>query len=84
MIRIIQKQRRNAIQYDYKFFYELLQLDITLFRHVWLTREDLDLKNKTGLELEELAMKMGHSISQQKKYIFMGGFENEEKEKDNK
>jgi integrase len=48
---------------------------LTMFRHVWLTREDLDLKNKTGTELEKLASQMGHSISQQRKYIFMDGLD---------
>lgn len=46
---------------------------LTTFRHVFLSRTDLDLKNKTGLELQKFADLMGHSVGQQKKYIFMHG-----------
>jgi integrase len=51
------------------------QFTLTMFRHIWLTRSDLDLCNKTGTELNELAERMGHSVSQQRKYIFMRGLE---------
>lgn len=44
---------------------------LNLFRHIYLSRPDLDLKNKTGLERKELADKMSHSLPVQQRYIFM-------------
>ena len=42
--------------------------NLTMLRHIYISREDLKLNQKTGLEKEILAAKMGHSIGMQSGY----------------
>lgn len=44
---------------------------ISNVRHAYISRSDLDLPNKTGLQQEEIATKMQHSTDMQRKYYFM-------------
>lgn len=38
---------------------------LTMFRHIYISRPDLDLRSKSGIEQQEIADKMCHSISSQ-------------------
>lgn len=46
---------------------------LTMFRHAWLSREDIGLCKTRESALANLARQMGHSTSQQKRYQFIGG-----------
>lgn len=41
---------------------------ITMFRHIYISREDLDIGNMTRKEKKEISDKMGHSLSTQDQY----------------
>ena len=43
---------------------------LTMFRHIYISRPDLDLNNKTLKEKQEIADQMGHSIETQSKYYW--------------
>lgn len=43
-------------------------ISLCMFRHSYISREDLKLEEKSGLEQDQIAKIMGHSISQQAKY----------------
>lgn len=43
---------------------------LTMLRHLYISRPDLDIQDKCGLERKEIAKKMGHSIEQQRKYLW--------------
>jgi integrase len=43
---------------------------LSMFRHIYLSRKDLNLKDKTLKEKKEIADKMGHSVSTQDKYYW--------------
>jgi hypothetical protein len=45
---------------------------LTLFRHIYLSRPDLDLGSKTLAERERLARMMGHSLGTQSRYYWKG------------
>tara|TARA_E500000178_G_C16998433_1_gene744410 strand:- start:297 stop:1325 length:1029 start_codon:yes stop_codon:yes gene_type:complete len=55
---------------------------LTAFRHIYITRRDLKLEEKSGLERDEVAKIMGHSIATQQNYLWHT-FE-KENEKQNK
>lgn len=60
---------------------------LTAFRHIYITRRDLKLEEKSGLERDEVAKIMGHSIATQQNYLwhtFEKEKDNEKKEKQNK
>jgi hypothetical protein len=44
--------------------------NMTMFRHIYLSRDDLDLSSKTRKERKKIASKMGHSLEQQDKYTW--------------
>ena len=44
---------------------------LTMLRHIFVSRPDLKLNEKTGLEQQKIASKMGHNVSTQKKYMWM-------------
>lgn len=44
---------------------------INMLRHIYISREDLDLTSKTGLERQLIATKMGHSVETQQKYLWL-------------
>lgn len=46
------------------------RLTLTMFRHSYISRRDLKLEEKSGLEQDEIAKIMGHSINQQRKYLW--------------
>ena len=46
---------------------------LTMFRHAWLSRDDIGLCKTRESALANLARQMGHSTSQQKRYQFLGG-----------
>lgn len=43
-------------------------ITLTMFRHVYITRSDLKLHEKSGLEQEKVAKTMGHGIDMQRGY----------------
>lgn len=43
---------------------------ISMLRHIYISRRDLKLEEKSGLEQEQIAQLMGHSIEQQRKYLW--------------
>lgn len=44
---------------------------INMFRHIYISRKDLKLNTKSGLEQNKIASKMGHSIETQHKYMWL-------------
>jgi integrase len=44
---------------------------LTTLRHIYISRRDLKLEEKTGLQQELVASKMGHSIGMQKNYMWL-------------
>ena len=44
------------------------KITLCMFRHSYISRPDLKLEEKSGLEQDEIAKVMGHSITQQAKY----------------
>ena len=46
------------------------RFSLTMFRHIYISRPDLALHLKTGLEQDELARLMGHSADIQRKYFW--------------
>lgn len=49
---------------------------LSTFRHIYISRRDLKMEEKSGIKQGELAHAMGHSISQQKKYSWHTWIEN--------
>lgn len=45
-------------------------ISLTTLRHIYISRRDLKLEDKSGLEQEIIAKQMGHSIEQQRKYLW--------------
>jgi hypothetical protein len=45
-------------------------MSLTTLRHVYISRRDLKLEEKSGAERKELANIMGHSLAQQQKYLW--------------
>ena len=43
---------------------------LTMLRHIYISRKDLDLANKSGLEQDEIARIMGHSVETQRRYYW--------------
>jgi integrase len=43
---------------------------LTMFRHIYISRDDLHLETLSGLQQDEIAKLMGHSIEQQRKYLW--------------
>lgn len=43
---------------------------LTMFRHIYISRRDLKLETKSGLQQDEIAKQMGHSIDRQKRYMW--------------
>ena len=45
-------------------------INLTTLRHIYISRRDLKLENKSGLERKEIAKIMGHSLEQQQRYLW--------------
>jgi hypothetical protein len=45
-------------------------ISLTTLRHVYITRRDLKLETKSGIERKRIADIMGHSLNQQQKYLW--------------
>ena len=45
-------------------------MTLTMLRHIYICRRDLMLEEKSGLEREQIAKVMGHSVAQQQKYLW--------------
>jgi hypothetical protein len=43
---------------------------LTMLRHIYITRRDLEIERMSGTEQEKIAKLMGHSIEQQRKYLW--------------
>jgi len=43
---------------------------LTMLRHIYITRRDLKLEEKSGTEREKIAKMMGHSVEQQGRYLW--------------
>ena len=46
-------------------------ISLCMFRHIYISRQDLQLATKSGLEQDKIAHKMGHSINQQARYRWL-------------
>lgn len=46
------------------------EFTLSMLRHIYITRRDLKLEEKSGLEQDEIARAMGHSISTQRRYMW--------------
>jgi hypothetical protein len=51
-------------------------ITLTSFRHIYISRRDLCLESKSGLEQQKVAKAMGHSIGMQKRYNYHTYLEN--------
>jgi len=49
---------------------------LSMLRHIYISRRDLKLEEKSGLEQEQIAKLMGHSIGQQRKYLWHSWLKN--------
>ena len=47
------------------------KISLTYFRHLYISRPDLKLNEKTLAEREKIALIMGHSLGQQSRYLWM-------------
>lgn len=54
------------------------KFSISMLRHIFITRRDLKLEEKSGLEQEKIAKLMGHSIEQQRRYLWHSWIKKEE------
>jgi hypothetical protein len=43
---------------------------LSMFRHIYISRRDINIEEKSGLEQQQIATIMGHSIEQQRKYLW--------------
>ena len=55
------------------------RFSLTMFRHIFISRPDLSLHMKTGLEQEEIARIMGHKCSTQRQYFWFQDSEESKK-----
>jgi hypothetical protein len=46
------------------------EISLRTIRHIYISRRDLKLEEKSGLQRIEIANKMGHSLNQQQKYLW--------------
>lgn len=46
------------------------RMTLSTLRHIYITRRDLKLEEKSGLEQDKIAKMMGHSVEQQKRYMW--------------
>lgn len=53
-----------------KKLFDKKNISITMFRHIYITRRDLKLEEKSGLERNKIAKAMGHSVSTQQNYLW--------------
>lgn len=53
-----------------KEIFEKKEFSLTMLRHIFISRRDLKLEEKSGLEQEQIARIMGHSTDQQRKYLW--------------
>jgi len=53
-----------------KRIYNRQHFSLTMLRHIYISRRDLKLEEKSGLEQEQIAKIMGHSIEQQRRYLW--------------
>lgn len=51
-------------------------ISISILRHIYISRRDLKLEEKSGLEQDQIAKIMGHSIEQQRKYLWHSWLKN--------
>ena len=45
-------------------------INLTTLRHIYISRRDLEVEKMSGLQQDEIAKQMGHSIEQQRKYLW--------------
>jgi len=55
---------------------------LSMFRHIYISRRDLRLEDKSGIEQEKLAKLMGHSVEEQRKYSWHTWLDNGKKDVD--
>jgi len=53
-----------------KKLFDKKNITLTTLRHIYITRRDLKLEEKSGLERNKIAKQMGHSISTQQNYLW--------------
>lgn len=54
-----------------KKIFQNQHISLCMFRHIYISRQDLQLATKSGLEQDKIAHKMGHSITQQARYRWL-------------
>jgi hypothetical protein len=59
-------------------------MTLSMLRHIYISRRDLKLEEKSGLEQQQIAKLMGHSITQQRKYLWHSWLKNIEVEQTDK
>jgi hypothetical protein len=53
-----------------KDLFDKKNISLSTLRHIYITRRDLKLEEKSGLERKEISNIMGHSISTQQNYLW--------------
>ena len=53
-----------------KKIFDKKNISLSTLRHIYITRRDLKLEEKSGLERKEIANIMGHSVSTQQNYLW--------------
>ena len=56
--------------FDLKKLFNNEKISIITFRNIYVSRRDLELETKSGLERDKIAKIMGHSLEQQQKYLW--------------
>lgn len=53
-----------------KKLFDNKNISLTTLRHIYISRRDLKLEERSGLQRKEIAKIMGHSVEQQQKYLW--------------
>jgi hypothetical protein len=53
-----------------KRMFQNTKISLTMLRHIYISRRDLNLETMSGLEQDEIAQVMGHSLDTQRKYLW--------------
>ena len=67
-----------------KKIFDKKNISLSTLRHIFITRRDLKLEEKSGLERKEISDVMGHSLATQQNYLWHTYVKEEEMKKDKK
>jgi len=68
-----EKAFNDWANYNLKKLFEKKEFHLTMLRHIYISRRDLEgggIENWSGLEQDKVAKAMGHSVEQQRKYMW--------------